>query len=435
MNNTVKTSIAVGATAAVLGTGIFFVSDTNEKKLPELNLPTLELASLDLPELPGLETLSLETISLNTESLFETGITTNNVTTAATSIPTTTNISLTMNNLETVNVQELSLTEFANNVLLIPDVMKYAEKLNALRILLTDTRNIDHVFLTEEVIAKWCKIYEEYKDTEPIKYIPCPKGLKIITEVCKINSIEEYDILVSNLKLYKKYGYNSVLINICANDQPADITYLADVCLANDYYPFFTFGGIEKLSDPTFFDPDWMKEMITEVSKKCYGYIPWRRSGLHLFIPDKQYTNFIYSTMRKANPNILIFGEIYYGMTALDHPKIKWWYNVPENCSGVILTNRGYRNVDFESIITNIRVKLNNKNIAIIAQVLGDKPYYLTKNKNRYNNKQNFIIKRRIENELIRAGVDGLITLTDDGSNGIYNEKITNNLTKTKLLK
>ena len=78
-----------------------------------------------------------------------------------------------------------------------------------------------------------------------------------------------------------------------------------------DIIHFLHLDGTENLSDVTFFDPDWMKEMITAVSKKCYGYIPWRRSGLHLFIPDKEYLNFIYTTMRKANPEILIFGEIY----------------------------------------------------------------------------------------------------------------------------
>ena len=403
MNTTVKTSLAVTATAAVLGTGMFFVSDTNENTLPEFNLPTLELASLDLPELTSLNVLELDTLSLND-----------------------------IDSIESTDIQTLNLSEYKLDD---PSLMQYAEKLNALRILLADPRNIDHTYLSEEIINKWCKIYNEYKDTEPIKYIPCPKGLKIITEVCKINSNEEYETLVSNLELYKKYGYNSVLINICANDIPSEIVYLAEVCLENGYYPFFTFGGQEKLSETTFFDPDWMKEMITEVSKKCYGYIPWRRSSLHLFIPDKPYNNFIYSTMRKANPNILIFGEVYYGMTAIDHPKIKWWYNIPKNCSGVILTNRGNRNIDYKGVIDKVRVELNNKNIAIIAQVLGDKPYYLTTNKNRFSNKQNFIIKQRIENAFIKAGADGLITLSDDGSNGIYDVNVTNNLTKIKLLK
>ena len=43
--------------------------------------------------------------------------------------------------------------------------------------------------------------------------------------------------------------------------------------------------------------------------------------------------------------------EIYYGMTAIDHPKIDWFFNIPENCSAVLLKNFGYKGFYLENII------------------------------------------------------------------------------------
>lgn len=168
--------------------------------------------------------------------------------------------------------------------------------------------------------------------------------------------------------------------------------------------------------------------MLTEVGKRCYGFLPWRRSSLHLFIPDTAYQNYIFSILRKANPKILIFGEVYYGYTALEHPKVKWWYNVPKNCSGVILTNLGYTNINVEGVLYKLNQKF--KNIPIIAQVLGQHPYYLTINKNNYSEKRNFALKELIGRRYVQAGAAGIITISDDGSNGLYDKNIVNNLAK-----
>jgi hypothetical protein len=159
--------------------------------------------------------------------------------------------------------------------------------------------------------------------------------------------------------------------------------------------------------------------------------MPWRRSSLHLFIPDKAYNNYVHHTLRKANPNMYIMGEIYYGMTAINHPKIDWFSNIPTNCSGIMLKNFGYKGFNLENIIKITRKKYNTNDLPIMGVVVGDKPYYATRRKNNLNFEKNFQIKVQLEKRFMKSKIIGTITMHDDGSNGIYDSNITNNLTQS----
>lgn len=195
-------------------------------------------------------------------------------------------------------------------------------------------------------------------------------------------------------------------------------------------YPFFCFGGKESLKEEIFVNPEWIKEILTKLGPECYGYLPWRRTSLHLFIPDDAYNNFINTTLRIANPNIYILGEVFYGRTAIDHDKVKWWVNMPKNCSGVILTNLGYNNINIENVLRISRKLIKSNSLPIIMMVCGEKPYYATKNNTYKTFEQNLGIKQELERRIIKAGFNGFITTHDDLSNGIYNKNITNNICK-----
>lgn len=195
-------------------------------------------------------------------------------------------------------------------------------------------------------------------------------------------------------------------------------------------FPFFCFGGNEKLTDLVFADPAWITEILTKVGPECTGFLPWRRTALHLFIPDDAYNNFIHTTLRKANPNIYILGEVFYGRTALDHNNVKWWVNYPKNCSGVMLTNLGYKNINIENILAITKKLINSDTLNIIIMICGETPYYATKNNNLKSFKENLLIKHELETRSIKAGFNGFITSHDDMSNGIYNKNFTNNICK-----
>jgi hypothetical protein len=86
-----------------------------------------------------------------------------------------------------------------------------------------------------------------------------------------------------------------------------------------------------------------------------------------------------------------------------------------ENSSAVMVVNFGFTKIDVKYLLNNILPKYVDKNVAKIACVVGQKPYYLTKFPNGLNYQDNMKIKHEIENDFLRNGFIGTITLSDDG--------------------
>lgn len=331
--------------------------------------------------------------------------------------------------LSVINIPSIEIPSIQIPNLQIPNIENFSKNFKVFQQLVVDQRNFDHS--KHLYIDKWVDIYKKYQNVDPIQYIPLNINLRMISQVCVYKTLQQRNNLIKNLKFYKSKGYNSALLVFKTNDNVQDLINIARLIKQNNMYVFFAFGDSENLNKDIFCNPQWFENVLTNLAKECHGYMPWRRSSLHLFIPDKAYNNYVHHTLRKANPNIYIMGEIYYGMTAINHPKIDWFSNIPTNCSGIMLKNFGYKGFNLENIIKITRKKYNTNDLPIMGVVVGDKPYYATRRKNNLDFEKNFQIKVQLEKRFMKSKIIGTITMHDDGSNGIYDSNITNNLTQS----
>lgn len=418
MNKTLKTTIAGVATAATVGTSIlFFNSEDSTNNTSEWKMPHIEVPELIVPSLPTYELANVELTNVELENAEMVNV---DLYSQNNDIITTQNLSVNVNSLQQQFGNDIKIYEES-----FQDFIKKYKNLEMFKKTVKDERNAD--VSSFEYLTEWKQIYKEYANIKPIKFIPLQGNFKIISEIRLPKSEQELDNLRNNIEFYKSKGYNSALICFRQNDDPSEMRQLARYVRSKDMYVFFSYGGEERLNDDIYCNPVWFKEMLTNLAKESIGFMPWRRTSLHLWYPDKAWNNFVHNTLRDANPNIFIIGEIYYGMTAIDHPKIDWFFNIPENCSAVLLKNFGYKGFYLENIIKLAREK-GSKNLPIIAVVHGEKPYYLTKNNTNKTFKENLKIKQELEDRFIKGGVQGTITMNDDGSDGLYNKNIVNNL-------
>lgn len=416
MSKTTNTIAAI-ATAAAVGTGVYLTTDTAEEsavsqivwEIPTLELPTLDLPTLDVAEIaiPTIDLVSFEVPSINSE------------------------VSAAEKTLTDVDMFDDVKIDVAELQLKLPDFIGDAEKVETLRKLAIDQRNIEYSRHTFG--AEWQKIYEQYANVEPVKFIPLKSGFRMITEVRMPEKQSDLNNLSKHLNFYKSKGCNAALVCFRNGDDPQEMAQLIRYIKGHGLYVFFAFGGPENLNDEIYSNPRWFKEMLIRCARESHGFMPWRRSSLHLFVPDKAWNNFVHHTIREANPEIYILGEIYYGMTALEHPKIKWWFNIPENCSGVMLKNLGYRRFNLENIIKLARENGNIPDLPIITTIHGEHPYYATRRKNNRTFLQNLDIKFQLEKRFLKAGACGSIIFHDDGSDGMYDKKVVNNLTAAEF--
>ena len=259
----------------VIATGtLLVVNSTNDEFIiPTLNVPTLNVPGLNIPDLgvTALNVPTLNTDSANIETLKSPELITNNITEQY-----SINI-IQLDSVESINsfdiVSDLEIPEMnvkTIDITSITDLTYWKKRLlaiNEFKKLVKDQRNSeysDHPYITE-----WQKIYSEYKNVEPIKYIQMPSGIKMISEIICSTSLEEYNTLKENLKMYKEKGYNAVLINVCVNDKPSNMINLALLVKSMNMLPFFTFGGTEKLQDEIYVNPEWIKSMIQALGPEC----------------------------------------------------------------------------------------------------------------------------------------------------------------------
>ena len=84
---------------------------------------------------------------------------------------------------------------------------------------------------------------------------------------------------------------------------------------------FFAYGKRESLHDAVFIDPKLYTQGLTRLAAECDGYfIGWRRTGLHLLQKQEKFVAYSMQCVRQANPNILIFGEGYFGFVGNHNP-------------------------------------------------------------------------------------------------------------------
>lgn len=295
--------------------------------------------------------------------------------------------------------------------------------------LFRDQRNLQYDSTTIPKGADFAAWLELYNTHQPytLAHIPLQKGLRMIAEL-RLPVKEK--ILADNLEFYKNQGYTAVLITFDGSEEPYQLAELADKVTTAGMRPWYAFGGAENLKLSVFVHPYKLKRLICALAPKCDGtLLHWRRTSQHLLLPDAAFVDFFLREGRSANPNLQIVGESYFGHNALSEHKLTVATNVPTNASGVLLVNVGHSGINAEGVLNRLFGHLRHSPRLVL--ILGDRPYYATKNYNALDFGQNLLAKQRVGERFLAAGAAGTVTLHGDGSNGLYNRNHTDNLGAT----
>ena len=301
-----------------------------------------------------------------------------------------------------------------------------------------DKRTLAHMptVRKSKLWTKWKNIYEaEYP---PIAYVPIAdiRKIKMIAEMRVAESNSAYDNLVAELKYFRTLNYNTVLA-VWEGDKLSKLMQQIALAKSLGYKVFFSYGKREKLHDAVFIDPDEYKQGLMRLSRECDGYlIGWRRTSLHLFKQDKPWVDYSLQCVRAGNPQIPVFGECYYGFQGNNNADGSYFedefsVNVPANASAAIVVNLGFLGVRPEGVLKLVRAETS---VPLINLIVGDRPYYMTRNRNRLNKEQNRQVISSIENRFRRHDF-GTSTLSGDGSNEIYDKSVSDDLCKSQWSK
>lgn len=274
--------------------------------------------------------------------------------------------------------------------------------------------------------AAWIELYKSHTPYTAA-HVPLRKGLRMVAE---LRHPADPDVLADNLEFYKSKGYNAVLITFDGSEEPYHLTDLADKAAAAGFKVWYAFGGAEDLKLSVFVHPGKLRRLIAAIAPRAEGtLLNWRRTSQHLLLPDRPFTDFLIRSGREVNPDLQIIGESYFGENAETKGKFAVATSVPANSSGVLLQNVGYSFYNPAKVFKKLFAHL--KDVPKLVLVLGEKPYYATRRRNKLSFEQNWQIKRSIEERFLAAGAAGTVTLHGDGSNGLYNRNHTDNLGAT----
>lgn len=284
-----------------------------------------------------------------------------------------------------------------------------------------DLRNLDHdksISYNSPIWKKWLRVYQNNQNFD-FKKNPISYQIKMIAEVNMPITNKEVDILDKNLEFYKEHGYNSVLLAFNGTEPLSKLIDVEDLIISKGLKVFIAYSGPENLKWSMFVDPSKLEEYLSALGAKADGIvIGWRRTALHLFIPDKPYVNFILKSAMERNDKLIVLGEAYLGETADTNGKSNSiTINLPANASGVLINGIGFNGVDVERALKGVFSQVKDQKR--IAVIVGDCPYYLSRYANKYNFQQNLKIKQNLEKQFINAGCSGTITLHGD-SEPIY---------------
>lgn len=274
--------------------------------------------------------------------------------------------------------------------------------------------------------AAWVALYKQHTPYTAA-HVPLRAGLRMVAE---LRHPADPAVLADNLEFYKGKGYNAVLITFDGSEEPYHLTALADKVTAAGLKVWYAFGGAEDLKLSVFVHPGKLRRLIAAIAPRAEGtLLNWRRTSLHLLLPDRPFTDFFIREGRSANPALQIVCQSYFGHTAENENKFKVTTSVPGNASGVLLGNVGYIFYSPAKVLNSLFGHLDK--VPKLALILGPEPYYATKGGKRLNFSSAWEIKRRTEERFRAAGVSGTVTYHGDGSNGLYDRNHTDNLGHT----
>lgn len=321
--------------------------------------------------------------------------------------------------------------------IVLPDVTDPAERIplvielqRTLQALFRDKRNLAYDKSIGIDSTAWKKWIEIYRKNEPytIEYKALPSGLRIICEVKCPQNAEQIETLDKNLEAYREAGYNAVLLTFDLTEQLSKLLDVVSFVRSKDMRVVFAYTGPERLEWSVFQDPDKLASFLRSLGAVSDAFLlGWRRTSLHLLIPDPQWINFLVKNARGFNRDLPVIGEAYLGQTAESNESERAvTYNIPENVSAVLCFGIGYKGVAIGRALDLVFPR--TKGLPRIGLAIGERPYFDTHNNTKKSMRENNAIKAQIERRFLAAGCIGTMTIRGDGSDGIYDKTLTENL-------
>ena len=270
--------------------------------------------------------------------------------------------------------------------------------------------------------TKWIKIYQsaEYKNYSP-EFVELAPGLRIITEVKCPENTEQFQCMIENLEYYQSRGYNAVLVTFTTGEPLYRLADTIDYLKSLGLTVIIAYAGRENLNESLFRDPDTLAKFLRELGAKADALLlGWGRTSLHLFLPDRSWTNFLIKNARSKNSRLGVVGMAYFGETA--EKQIGVTYDVPENCSAVLIVGLGFPGASTKTTLKKLFPEIVDHPHKI-GLVVGERPYFDSLHDTGKTKKQNDQIKRRIELRIMQAGCSSTMTYSGDGSDGQYGRK------------
>lgn len=319
------------------------------------------------------------------------------------------------------------VTDPAARIPLVQELMKVCKTL------FKDQRGITYdktVSIDNAALAGWIQIYQR-NEAYSLEYVKLPPGLRMIAE---IHYPIDAAVLDKNLEYYADQGYNAVLISFGYGNGETlgGLMDLASYVKSKGMQAWFAYAGPESLTHSVFMEPSEYARWLSRLAAVCDGFLlGWRRTSLHLFLQDRPWVAYTLKNVRLGNPRIPVLGEVYFGQTAASNENTVWLtHNIPANASGAMIFGFGFGNVSADIALSRLR---KIKEMDRVSVIIGDKPYYATRNDNRLGFEENQKIKAALEARWIKAGCTGTITLHGDGSDGNYDKRHTDNIAKTEV--
>jgi hypothetical protein len=103
------------------------------------------------------------------------------------------------------------------------------------------------------------------------------------------------------------------------------VTYIGQDNLKPKWSPFIEVSKFESFFKTVAYNADGL-------------LLNWRSTSMHVRFLPAEYFNYICAIAREANPTILLYGEIYFGISDASNTRRRsLYYNIPKNVSGVVV--------------------------------------------------------------------------------------------------
>lgn len=278
---------------------------------------------------------------------------------------------------------------------------------------------------------KWLKAFDLYSAMPEKANYQIPDA-KFIFEIRTPKSSAERENLFKELDHFARLGYKGVVTVWDGKENYRELAEIQYLLKRYGWKVWLSFSTHDYLSNSCYIDPDLYARGLKALARDADAFLlGWRRSSIHLFIPDDGWTRFTMNSLRAGNPDIGFIGEYYFGYNGTD-PAGEWhsYVNAPANCNGVLVVNLGFLSVNPKAAHKQVRSKVPE--LPLINLIQGETAYYLSRNHTGRTKEVYQRINHLLEERFLNAGFDAVASMAGDGGNGMYDGKGIDNMCLSK---